>query len=79
MITRRLAKEILAAAEEGPQPSDSSVNVAVLDGGGRLLAYIRMDGARLGSVDLAIRKEVSELTLAFVGKVTKTQPVTTKY
>ncbi len=31
-------------------------NIAVVDGGGGLLAHIRMDGAWLGSVDIAINK-----------------------
>lgn len=32
------------------------MNVAVVDGGGHLLAFARMDGAILGSIDIALAK-----------------------
>src|SRR5262245_40569393 len=32
------------------------MNVAVLDGGGHLQAFARMDGAFLGSIDIALKK-----------------------
>lgn len=32
------------------------MNIAVLDGGGHLLAFARMDGAILGSIDIALTK-----------------------
>jgi uncharacterized protein GlcG (DUF336 family) len=32
------------------------VNIAVVDGGGHLLAFARMDGAILGSIDIALAK-----------------------
>jgi uncharacterized protein GlcG (DUF336 family) len=32
------------------------MNVAVADGGGNLVAHIRMDGAWLGSIDISIKK-----------------------
>jgi uncharacterized protein GlcG (DUF336 family) len=32
------------------------MNIAVVDGGGHLLAFARMDGAILGSIDIALAK-----------------------
>jgi uncharacterized protein GlcG (DUF336 family) len=32
------------------------MNVAVADGGGNLVAHVRMDGAWLGSIDISIKK-----------------------
>jgi len=32
------------------------MNIAVVDGGGNLLAFERMDGAWLGSIDISIKK-----------------------
>jgi uncharacterized protein GlcG (DUF336 family) len=32
------------------------MNIAVADGGGNLVAHVRMDGAWLGSIDIAINK-----------------------
>jgi uncharacterized protein GlcG (DUF336 family) len=35
---------------------DVPMNIAVIDGGGHLLAFARMDGAILGSIDIAVTK-----------------------
>jgi uncharacterized protein GlcG (DUF336 family) len=35
---------------------DVPMNIAVTDGGGHLLAFARMDGAILGSIDIALTK-----------------------
>ena len=32
------------------------MNIAVADGGGNWVAHVRMDGAWLGSIDIAIKK-----------------------
>jgi uncharacterized protein GlcG (DUF336 family) len=56
MLTRELAGTILAAAEERADTLNVKVNVAVLDAGGHLKAFVRMDGAILGSIDVAIGK-----------------------
>lgn len=56
MITRRHAQEILAAAEARAASLGVAANIALLDAGGHLKAFIRMDGAVLGSIDVAIRK-----------------------
>ena len=38
------------------QADGQPANVAVVDGGGNLVAFARMDGAWLGSIDIAIKK-----------------------
>ncbi len=47
------AKRVLAAAEAEAVKNQWNVVVAILDTGGHLVAFLRMDGAPLGSVDVA--------------------------
>ena len=56
MITTRQAHTILAAAEDRAAAIGVTVNVAVLDAGAHLKAFVRMDGAVLGSIDVAMKK-----------------------
>lgn len=49
---QRVIQAGIEKAEEVGQPQ----NVAVVDVGGNLVAHARMDGAWLGSVDIAINK-----------------------
>lgn len=48
-------KAVLAAKEKAEQ-SDVLVNIAVVDAGANLKAFIRMDYSFLGSIDIAIKK-----------------------
>jgi uncharacterized protein GlcG (DUF336 family) len=50
------ARSIIAAGERKALEIGIPYNVAVVDAGGDLVAHIRMDGAWLGSVDIAINK-----------------------
>ena len=50
------ARRIISAAEEKAGEIESPSNIAVVDAGGNLVAHIRMDGAWIGSVDIAINK-----------------------
>jgi len=50
------ARAILAAAEAKAVEIGARVNVAVLDAGAHLKAFDRMDGAVLGSIDIAVGK-----------------------
>lgn len=50
------ARRIIAAAEAKAMQIKSPSNVAVVDAGGNLLSFARMDGAWLGSIDIAIDK-----------------------
>ena len=56
MITTRQAQAMLAAAEDRAAAIGVPVNVAVLDAGAHLKAFVRMDGAVLGSIDVAMKK-----------------------
>jgi glc operon protein GlcG len=50
------AQTVLQTAREGAQQRKAPSAIAVVDPGGDLLAFQRMDGVRPGSVDLAIQK-----------------------
>lgn len=56
MLTARQARLIISAAEAKAATLGVAVNIAVLDPGAHLLAFSRMDGALLGSIDIAIKK-----------------------
>jgi uncharacterized protein GlcG (DUF336 family) len=77
-ITLAEAKRMLSAAEAKATSLGIAYNIAVVDAGGHLVAFVRQDGALIGSIDLAIdkamtarlfEKKTSELaTLAQSGK-----------
>jgi len=50
------AHAILAAAVKKAQQLKVNMDIAVVDAGGNLKAFARMDGAWLGSIDIAIKK-----------------------
>lgn len=50
------ARRIIAAGERKAIELGIPYNIAVADAGGGLVAHVRMDGAWLGSVDIAINK-----------------------
>src|ERR1700723_2586744 len=50
------ARRIIAAGERKAIEMRIPYNIAVVDAGGGLIAHVRMDGAWLGSVDIAINK-----------------------
>ena len=56
MLTTRHAQALISAAEDKANSMNVSVNIAVLDNGAHLKAFLRMDGAVLGSIDVATRK-----------------------
>ena len=56
MMTTTQAQAIIAAAEARAGEIGVPVNVAVLDAGASLKAFGRMDGALLGSIDIALGK-----------------------
>jgi uncharacterized protein GlcG (DUF336 family) len=56
MIATRQAEVLIAAAQAHAAQLGVAVNVAVLDAGAHLKAFSRMDGAVLGSIDVAARK-----------------------
>ena len=56
MITIRQAQAVIAAGEARAAAIGVPVNIAVLDAGAHLKAFSRMDGAVLGSIDVATSK-----------------------
>ncbi len=50
------ARTIIAAAEKRAAEIGQPMNIAVVDGGGNLIAHVRMDGAWMGSIDISINK-----------------------
>lgn len=50
------AQQVLQAAHEAAQEAQTKMNIAVVDAGGNLKAFTRMDGAWLGSIDIAVKK-----------------------
>jgi uncharacterized protein GlcG (DUF336 family) len=55
-ISLEEARAVISAGEEKARQNDQPSNIAVVDAGGNLVAHIRMDGAWIGSVDIAINK-----------------------
>jgi uncharacterized protein GlcG (DUF336 family) len=55
-MTLGQANAAVAAALAKAQELDTKMNIAVVDAGANLKAFSRMDGAWLGSIDIAIRK-----------------------
>ncbi len=66
------AQTILAAAEAKAESMDLKVNIAVVDAGGHLVAFYRMDGARPASIYTAMSKAVTAaLKLGDTGPVVR--------
>lgn len=55
-ITLEQAEKIIAAAQNKAKEINTKMNIAVVDGGANLVAFARMDGAWLGSLDISIKK-----------------------
>jgi len=55
-ITLDQAEGLITAAKEKAIALDTKMNIAVVDAGANIVAFARMDGAWLGSVDIAIKK-----------------------
>jgi uncharacterized protein GlcG (DUF336 family) len=53
------AKKMLSAAEAKAASIRIAYNIAVVDAGGHLVAFVRQDDALIGSIDLAISKAVT--------------------
>ena len=50
------ARKMVSAAIEKAESLNLKLNIAVVDAGANLKAFARMDGAYLGSIDIAIKK-----------------------
>ncbi len=61
-LTAEGSRAILAAAEARAREIGVPQCIAVVDDGGHLLAFLRMDGGKISSVRVAITKAVSAAT-----------------
>jgi len=66
-VTLEDAKRMLSAAEIKAASLGIAYNIAIVDAGGHLVAFVRQDGALIGSIDLAIDKA---MTARFFDKTT---------
>ena len=55
-ITLAQAEKLISAAKSKSVEIDTKMNIAVVDAGANLVAFARMDGAWLGSLDISIKK-----------------------
>ncbi len=55
-ITLAQAEQAIATAKQKAVAIDTKMNIAVVDAGANLVAFGRMDGAWLGSLDISIKK-----------------------
>jgi uncharacterized protein GlcG (DUF336 family) len=55
-ISLKQARAVLEAALKKAEEIGTKMDIAVVDAGANLKAFVRMDGAWLGSIDIAIKK-----------------------
>lgn len=55
-ITLKHAEKAIEASKKKAKELDLKMNIAIVDAGANLKAFVRNDGAWLGSVDIAIKK-----------------------
>lgn len=56
MLKLEVTQRIIAAAKSKAEELNIKEDIAIVDAGGNLKAFARMDGAWLGSIDIAMRK-----------------------
>src|SRR5215831_5436846 len=64
-INLDIAKKMIAACEAKAKQEGWKMNVAVVDDGANLVAFERMDGAFLGSIQVAQHKAVTSANFPF--------------
>ncbi|QHI39284.1 hypothetical protein IMCC3317_46940 [Kordia antarctica] len=55
-ITLAQAEKMISVAKQKSTSLDTKMNIAIVDAGANLVAFGRMDGAWLGSLDISIKK-----------------------
>ncbi|MCP9234873.1 heme-binding protein [Lewinella sp. JB7] len=55
-ITLSQAESVIAAAKKRAAEISTKMDICVVDAGANIVAFARMDGAWIGSVDIAIKK-----------------------
>ena len=74
-VTLDVAEEVIDAAKRRAEKIGVPMNIAVIDAGGNLKAFARMDDAWLGSIDIAIKKartaRLFDMETGDIGKLSK--------
>lgn len=55
-MQQSISQHLITAAIERANQINIAVNIAIFDSGANLMAFQRMDGAQLGSIDVALKK-----------------------
>lgn len=55
-ISLEQAEKAIAAAKQKAVALNTKMNICIVDGGANILAFVRMDGAWLGSADISLKK-----------------------
>ena len=50
------ARRVISGAEKKASEIGQPMNIAVADGGGNIVAHVRMDNAWIGSIDISMKK-----------------------
>ncbi|MBB4661957.1 GlcG/HbpS family heme-binding protein [Conexibacter arvalis] len=62
-VSLAAAEAVIAAAKEKAEEIGQPMNIAVVDAGARLVAFARMDGAIMASIDISQRKAFTAMML----------------
>ncbi len=54
-ITLEQAEKVIAVAKAKSVELNTKMNISIVDSGANLLAFVRMDGAWLGSADISFK------------------------
>ena len=73
-ITLEEARRVIDAASKKAEEIGQPMDIAVVDAGGNLKAHVRMDGAHIGSITIAINKAYT--AIAFQGETAGLQELT---
>jgi uncharacterized protein GlcG (DUF336 family) len=73
-ITLEDARRVLDAAAAKATEIGQPMDIAIVDAGGNLKAHVRMDGANIGSITIAINKAYT--AIAFQGETATLQEAT---
>lgn len=55
-ITLQQAETVIAAAKQKATEINTKMDICIVDAGSNLVAFARMDGAWIGSIDISIKK-----------------------
>uniref|UniRef100_UPI00406BF174 GlcG/HbpS family heme-binding protein n=1 Tax=Heyndrickxia sp. FSL K6-6286 TaxID=2921510 RepID=UPI00406BF174 len=62
-LTSEVTKQLLAVAEEKSKQMSLSSNIAIVDNGGNLIAFHRMEHARIAGIDISINKAWTSVSM----------------